>query len=141
MKRRGLLLAGSAGLLVLDAALAQAARTGFDSQGLAATLQALGLSNPQASQELLLELPEIAEAGQPVPLKLRCKLPGVTKLWLLTERNQPSLIASLELGEGLEAQLGTEVVLQESGLVYGLALLQDKKLLLAQQDIKLGRRL
>lgn len=140
MKRRGLLLAGSAGLFALDAALAQAARTGFDSQGLTATLQALGLSNPLPSTDLLLQLPEIAEAGQPVPLTLHCKLPGVTKLWLLAERNQPSLLASLEIGEGLEAQLATQVLLQDNGLVYGLALLQDKKLLLAQQDVKLGRK-
>lgn len=139
MKRRDLWAAPVA-LFGLDAALAQAARTGFDTQGLAATLQALGLASPQPSRDLVLDLPEIAELGAPTTLKLHCKLPGVKKLWLLAERNQPSLIASLELGEGLAPQLGTRVLLQESGLVYGVAQLKDDKLLLVQQDVKLGRR-
>ncbi len=130
--------AALASLAPLDAALAQAARKGFDTQGLQVTLQALGLAAPVPSLDLVLEAPDIAESGEQVPISLQCKLPGVKKMWLLAERNATALLASLEFSEAMEPQLGTRIRLARSSLVYGVAQLQDGKLLLAQHDVKVA---
>jgi sulfur-oxidizing protein SoxY len=135
MQRRQLLAVG-AGLLTLDAAFAQAARTGFNTEGLAATLQALGLAAPQPSRELLLDAPDIAENGALVKVALSCKLPSVKKFWLLAERNPNALILALDWSDLLEPRLVTQIKLAQSGWVYGVAQLTDNKLLLAQKDVK-----
>ncbi len=137
MHRRQWLGAAAAGVLVpVDAALAQGARQGFDSQGLAATLRALGLAAPQASADLLLEAPDIAENGALVRVELSSRGGAVRQLWLLAEKNPHSLLASFEFGEGLEPRLATQVKLSESSLVYGVARLADGRLLLAQKEVK-----
>ena len=61
--RRQLLAAGAGLGLALDEALAEAARQGFDIQGTAESLRALGLAAPQPSRELELIAPDIAEDG------------------------------------------------------------------------------
>ena len=112
MDRRFLLL--GAALLPLGELLAQAARKGFDSQGLAATLQALGLAQPQASRDLQLDAPDIAENGALVRVELASKLPGVKKLWLISEKNPVALLAAFELSDALEPRLATQIKLAES---------------------------
>lgn len=134
MDRRVVLL--GAALLPLGELLAQGARAGFDSQGLAATLKALGLAQPQASRDLLLEAPDIAENGALVRVELASKLPGVKKLWLISEKNPVALLAAFELSDALEPRLATQIKLAESGMVYGIAQMSDGKLLMAQKDVK-----
>lgn len=136
LRRRGLLGAGTALCLGLDEALAQAARQGFQTEGLNPTLQALGLSNPQPARELLLEAPDIAENGAQVRVVLSCTLPAVKKFWLLAERNPSSLLAAYAWSERLEPRLVTQIRLAHSGLVYGVAQLQDGRLLLTRKDVK-----
>lgn len=132
--RRALLL--GAALAPLGELLAQGARRGFDSQGLAATLRELGLSPPQPSRDLQLEAPDIAENGALVRVELACRAPGLSRLWLLAEKNPHSLLAAIEFSDALEPRLATLVKLSESGLVYGLAQLADGRLLLAQKEVR-----
>lgn len=134
--RRDLLGGGAALCLGLDDALAQAARQGFQTEGLNATLQALGLANPQPARELLLEAPDIAEDGARVRVVLSCTLPAVKKFWLLAERNPSSLLAAFDWHERLEPRLVTQVRLAQSGLIYGVAQLTDNRLLLTRKDVK-----
>jgi sulfur-oxidizing protein SoxY len=129
-------LAAAAGLLALGDALAQAARTGFDTQGLAETLRALGLATPQPSRDLELSAPDIAENGAVVRVELSSKLPGVKRFWLLAEKNPNSLVASLALSDAVEPRLVTNMKLAQSSLVYGVAQMADGKLLMAQKDVK-----
>lgn len=136
MANRRALLLGAAGLLPLGELLAQAARSGFDTRGLAPTLKALGLATPQPSRELLLDAPDIAENGAAVRIELSCKLPGLKRLWLLAEKNPLSLLAAFELSDAMEPRLATQIKLAESGLVYGVAQLADGKLLMTQKDVK-----
>lgn len=136
LRRRGLLGAGAALGLGLNEALAQAARQGFQTEGLNPTLQALGLSNPQPARELLLEAPDIAENGAQVRVVLSCTLPAVKKFWLLAERNPSSLLAAYEWSERLEPRLLTQIRLAQSSLVYGVAQLLDGRLLLTRKDVK-----
>lgn len=129
-------LAAAAALLALGDVLAQAARSGFDTQGLAETLRALGLATPQPSRDLELSAPDIAENGAVVRVELSSKLPGVKRFWLLAEKNPNSLVASLTLSDAVEPRLVTNMKLAQSSLVYGVAQMADGKLLMAQKDVK-----
>lgn len=124
------------GLLPLGELLAQGVRNGFDSQGLAPTLAALGLGAPTLSRDLLLEAPDIAENGAAVSLSLSCKLPNLKRLYLLAEKNPTTLLGWFEFSDVLEPRLGTQIKLAQSSLVYGIAQLADNKLLMAQKDVK-----
>jgi len=133
---RRLLLGGTALLLPLGELFAQGARAGFDSQGLAATLKALGLAQPQPSRDLQLDAPDIAENGALVRIELSSKLPGVKRFWLVSEKNPVGRLAAFELSDAMEPRLATQIKMAESGLVYGVAQMADGKLVMAQKDIK-----
>lgn len=134
--RRQLLAAGAGLGLALDEALAEAARQGFDIQGTAESLRALGLAAPQPSRELELIAPDIAEDGAQVRIELVCKAAGLRRLWLLAERNPAALLASLSWSEWLEPRLVTQVKLAQSGRVTGVVQLADGRLLIVHKDVK-----
>ncbi len=129
-------LAAAAALLPLGEVLAQAARTGFDTQGLAETLRALGLAAPQPSRDVELVAPDIAENGAVVRVELSSKLPGVKRFWLLAEKNPNTLVAVLNLTDAVEPRLVTNLKLAQSSLVYGIAQTADNKLFMTQKDVK-----
>ena len=135
MDRRFLLL--GAALLPLGELLAQGAHA-RDSTPRAwpPPCKALGLAQPQASRDLLLDAPDIAENGALVRVELASKLPGVKRLWLVSEKNPVALLAAFELSDALEPRLATQIKLAESGMVYGIAQMSDGKLLMAQKDVK-----
>jgi sulfur-oxidizing protein SoxY len=113
-----------------------AARAGFDIPGLTDTLRALGFSNPVPSRDLLLEAPDLAENGAQVRVELSCKMPNVKRLYLLAEKNPAALVAWFEMSDAVEARMVINLKLAQSSWVYGLALLSDNKLLMAQKDVK-----
>ena len=117
-------------------ALAEAARQGFDIQGTAESLRALGLAAPQPSRELELIAPDIAEDGAQVRIELVFKAAGLRRLWLLAERNPAALLASLSWSEWLEPRLVTQVKLAQSGRVTGVVQLADGRLLIVHKDVK-----
>lgn len=124
------------GLLPLGELLAAGARAGFDTQGLAATLRALGLATPQRSAELKLEAPDVAENGAQVRLALSSSAAGLRRLWLLAEKNPNTLVAAFELSDAMEPRLVTQIKLAESGLVHGVAQLADGRLLIASKEVR-----
>ena len=134
MKRR--VCVAALGLLPLGQVLAQAARAGFEAQGLQPTLAALGLAAPALSRDLVLDAPDIAENGAAVSLTLSSKLPNVKRFYLLADKNPATLLAWYELSDALEPRLTTQVKLAQSSMVYGIAQLADGKLLMAQKDVK-----
>jgi sulfur-oxidizing protein SoxY len=126
---------GAAGLLPLGELLAANARAGFDTQGLAATLRALGLATPQRSAELKLDAPDVAENGAQVRVAVASTLP-LRRLWLLAEKNPNTLVAAFELDEVLEPRLATQIKLAESGLVHAIGQLADGRLLIASKEVR-----
>lgn len=134
LDRRACLL--GAALAPLGELLAQGARQGFDTAGVAATLRALGLGAPLRSSDLQLEAPDLAENGALVRVEIASRLPGLKRFWLLAEKNPVALLAAIELSEAVEPRLATQVKLSDSGLVVGVAQLADGRLLMAQKEVK-----
>ncbi|MCH7344838.1 thiosulfate oxidation carrier protein SoxY [Pelomonas sp. CA6] len=145
ISRRALLEqgAGVSALLLGCGALAPAQATGsgaskaaFEAKSMAEALRALGYAAPQESNQVQLNVPDIAENGAAVPVGVSASLPGVRQLLVLIEKNPAALAAVYHLTPELEPQVLTRVKLSQSSLVYGVAVTQDMRVLYAQREVK-----
>lgn len=127
------LLAG-AGLLPQQALAFNAAA--FDAKNLADVLKALGAGAPQASKDVTITAPDIAENGAVVPIAASTALPGVKQLLLLVEKNPSALIAVFNVTDAVDANLLTRAKMGQSSDVYAVAVMNDGKVLFAKKEVK-----
>ncbi len=108
VQRRNLMRAGgalmallAAGLLKPVAALAAAwNKDAFASKKAEDALRSLGTPGAQASGDIVIEAPQIAENGAVVPIEVTSKIPGTTSLAVLVEKNPYPLVAKFDFTDG-----------------------------------------
>lgn len=81
----------------------------------------LGGARAGRSDDILLELPELAEDGAHVPLTLNAAREDVEALFVLAEMNPAPLLASVELAADALPYLAARVRLNGSGFVWAVA--------------------
>ena len=119
---RLLSLMAAAGLIPARYALAEEwNKQAFSAKKLDELYQALGAVAPQASDQVVLVGPEIAENGAVVPLELQSKLPDTQMLAVLIEKNPSPLAAVFTFPAGTLADIQTRVKMNETCDVYLLA--------------------
>lgn len=111
-------------------------KAAFDSKGLADALKALGAAAPVESREIILTAPDIAENGAVVPMGLATSLTGVRRLLIVVENNPAPLAAVFTLTDAIEPNLSTRVKMNQSSMVYAVALMADGRTLYARKDVK-----
>lgn len=128
-------LLAAAGMLP---ATAQAAwnKGAFDAKSVEDVVKAMGGSAPQASGDVTLTGPDIAENGAVVPVGASTSLPGVKRLMLMVEKNPNTLAAAFDLTDAVEASVSTRVKMGQSSDVYAVAMTADGKVLFAKKEIK-----
>ena len=77
----------------------------FDAKNMADVMKALGAAAPQASKDVTLTAPDIAENGAVVPMGVATTLAGVKTLLLLVEKNPSTLVASFAVTDAVEASM------------------------------------
>ena len=120
--------------LIPQIAFAQA--NAFDAKSLADVIKALGGGAPTISADIILTAADIAENGAVVPLGVSTTLPGVKKLLLLVEKNPSALAASFNVNDAVDASINTSVKMGQSSNVYGVAMMNDGRVLYAQKEVK-----
>lgn len=120
--------------LIPQTAMAQA--NAFDAKSLADVVKALGGAAPTLSADINLTAADIAENGAVVPLGVSTSLPGVKKLLLLVEKNPNALAASFNVNDAIDASMNTSVKMGQSSNVYGVAMMNDGRVLYAQKEVK-----
>lgn len=127
--RRGFLtLTGQLGLaattlasgLFTRLAWAVDARPAFEATSLKEALAAIGVTEHQASAEIILKAPDIAENGAVVPVEVTSNLPGTQSIALLVEKNPHQLSAEFMIPEGTEAFVATRLKVAETSNVYAV---------------------
>ncbi len=109
----------------------------FATRSLPEVLKALGLARPpQASAQIELVAPEIAENGAVVPVSVRSLLPDTRRIALLIEHNPNLLAAQFLVLPGLAPMIGTRVKLAETGDVVAMVETGDG-LYFARQTVKI----
>lgn len=119
-----------------EPALAAWNKAAFEAKNLADVAKALGGSAPQASAEVTLTGPDIAENGAVVPVGAAASGAGVKRLLLLVEKNPNMLAAAFDLTDAVEANVATRVKMGQSSDVYAVAMMADGRMLYAKKEIK-----
>lgn len=95
-------------------------RKPFEAQTLDDVVKALGGSKAQASTEISLQAPPIAENGAVVPLVIESKMPGTRMIAIVSEKNPHALTAAFHIPDGTEPYIMTRVKIAETSKVYAL---------------------
>ena len=91
----------AAGLLHPLAALAATwNKDAFGAKTAADALKGIGASSAQASGDIAIDAPEIAENGAVVPIEIMSKVPGTTSISVIAEKNPVPLVAKFDFLEG-----------------------------------------
>ncbi len=129
-------LLATAGLLPRTA-LAAHNTAAFDAKNLADVVKAMGGAGaPAESKDVTITGPDIAENGAVVPVGVATSLGGVKQLLVLVEKNPSVLSAVFDVNDSIEANFATRVKMGQSSNVYGVAIMNDGKVLYAQKEIK-----
>jgi len=99
--RRSLIAAAAAALLKPWAALAAAwNKEAFGAKSAADALKAIGAAGAAPSQDILVEVPPIAENGAVVPVEITSNIPGTRSIAVLVDKNPFPMIAKFDFLEG-----------------------------------------
>jgi sulfur-oxidizing protein SoxY len=128
------LLAG-AGLLP-QAAHAAWSASAFEAKTMAELMKALGVGAPAESKDVTITGPDIAENGAVVPVSVATALPGAKRLLVLVEKNPNVLSAVFDMTPSIDAGVSTRLKMGQSSSVYGVAIMNDGKVLFAQKEVK-----
>jgi sulfur-oxidizing protein SoxY len=108
----------------------------FEAKNLNDVLKALGAGAPQASKDVTLTAPDIAENGAVVPMGAATTLAGVKQLLLLVEKNPNALVAVFNVSDSVEANMTTRAKMGQSSDVYAVAVMNDGKAFFAKKEVK-----
>jgi len=108
----------------------------FEAKNLADVLKAFGAGAPQASKDVTITAPDIAENGAVVPLGVATTLAGVKQVLLLVEKNPAALIAMFNVTDSVDVNLLTRAKMGQSSDVYAVAIMNDGKVLFAKKEVK-----
>lgn len=88
-----------------------------DAKSLVEALAALTIGNPEPGRQLLLEVPDIALAGEHTSIRLTSKVPGTDLMAIFNERGVPYLLEVREFNAGQDQQLSAKVKLEKTGKI------------------------
>ncbi|NTV11004.1 MAG: thiosulfate oxidation carrier protein SoxY [Zoogloea sp.] len=86
----------------------------FDATTLPEALRALGMATNEASRDIQLKAPEIAENGAAVPIEISSSLPEVSQITLLVEKNPQPLSLQFNFAPGVQAFLQTQIKMAQT---------------------------
>jgi sulfur-oxidizing protein SoxY len=125
-----------AGLLTPKAVLAAWPEEAFKAKNMADALKALvGSDQTEASSEIKMIAPEIAENGAQVSVSVETSIPNVESITLVAINNPLPLVASFKMGEEASAYVATKIKMGKSGDVISVVK-ADGKLYTAQSAVK-----
>lgn len=133
--------AAVAALLAASGLLPQDAQAAFNSAAFSAltvadALRALGASAPQASPDVGLVGPDVADNGAAVSISLSTTLPNAQQLLILVDKNVSPLAARFHLTDSVEPNFALRIKMSESADVYAVAITTDGRAWFAKRHIK-----
>jgi sulfur-oxidizing protein SoxY len=129
--RRGALKTGG-GMAVLAAAMAAGLfeprfafaqewnKAAFETRTVADTIKALGATNPAASKDIQIQLPDIAENGALVSITITSNIAKTQSISILIEKNPNTLAATFDIPDGTDPFLQTRIKMGQTSLVTAL---------------------
>ena len=120
-------LFGALGLLQPGTALAEWNKTAFSAKNLDEALAAMGVIHAESNEVFIqLTVPEIAENGAIVPVKVVSTFPNVEQISILVEKNPNVLAANFIFPQGTESILTTRVKMGQTCNIIALVKAEGK---------------
>ena len=129
-------LLGATGMFPQYAFAAAFNQNAFAAKTINDAVKAYGSAAPEASTEITVIAPDIAENGAVVPIGASTTLAGVKHLLLLVEKNPSTLCATFDVTPNVEANFLTRVKMGQSSDIYAVAIMNDGKALFAKKETK-----
>lgn len=130
---RGAAAALAAWLLPLRALAAEWDRTLFGTKSFEAVLKAYGAAESQASPDIILNTPGIAENAAVVPVEVDSRIPGTTEIAIFAEKNPLPLICRLFIPEGTLPAVSLRLKLAETTRVRAVVRAGGKYFMAARE--------
>ena len=111
------LVAGVLGAGLLKPGTARAVdfnRAAFDAKTAADALRLIGAAGAEASRDILLKVPEVAENGAAVPIEVVSQIPGTTRLSVMVDKNPFPLALQFTFGAGAAPRFQAKLKMGES---------------------------
>ncbi len=89
-------------------------RGAFDARSTADALRLIGAAGAEASRDILIKAPEIAENGASVPIEVVSQIPGTTRLSVLVDKNPFPLALQFNFAGGAVARFQARLKMAES---------------------------
>ena len=103
-------LAGAAGILRVSPALAaEWNQEAFSAKAADAALKSIGATDLIESKDIVITAPEIAENGAVVPVAVASQIPNTQTISIIAEKNPFPLVASFNVGNGLDSYVSTRL--------------------------------
>ncbi|MCG6867397.1 MAG: thiosulfate oxidation carrier protein SoxY [Gammaproteobacteria bacterium] len=129
-------VAVGAGLLTPRSILAAWPQSAFEAKSVDAALSAaVGSDKTEASSDITVKAPDIAENGAVVPITVSTGMAGASMIALIAEQNATPLTSTFELGEGTEAFISTRIKMGKTSNVLAIVK-ADGKLYSAKKEVK-----
>lgn len=114
-------LAVGAGLLAPQAVLAAWPKGAFEAKDVGGALDgAMGASVSEASDDIKIKAPDIAENGAVVPVTVSSGIEGAESIAILAEANNSPLVAVFNMGAGAQAFASTRIKMGKTGNVIAV---------------------
>jgi sulfur-oxidizing protein SoxY len=91
--------------------------TAFSARSFPEALAALG-GVPKPSNQISMELPQVAENGALVPITVSSQLPGTREIMIVVDGNPQPLAVCFGIPDGTEPFVATRIRLAQTGTVY-----------------------
>ncbi len=111
------------GVLSESEALAQQQawnKAAFETKNLNDTIKALGGAAVAKSDDIAMNVPDIAENGAVVPVGVTSKIPGTTQIYILVDKNPNMLAAGFSVPAGTEPNISTRIKMAQTANVLAV---------------------
>jgi len=114
-------VAAGAGLLTPQAVMAAWSEKAFHAKSADAALSAFfGSGKSEATDQIKIKAPDIAENGAVVPITITSDMAGVESIALMASANPTPLLAVFELGKTTAADVSTRIKMGKTGDVIAI---------------------
>lgn len=127
-------VACSTGLLTPSIAIASETDP-FQATSVAAALEALGIVDAKASDEIKITAPKIAENGASVPVVITSLLKGTTEILTIVAKNPKPLAARNKFGKRAISSISSRIKMGQTTDLIAVAKADDKYFM-AQTNVK-----
>ena len=128
--------AAAAGLLTPAQVLAAWPSKGFNAKDTDAAISAVfGTGSAEASTDITIKAPDIAENGAVVPVSIKTGMTGVEAIAIVAAKNSTPLTAVFNLGARTEANVSTRIKMGKTANVIAYVKAGDK-LYKAEKEVK-----